>query len=150
MLGGPGEDLADLDPALTILLEPERRRQRGPGLTLGRQVPQRERLAFILVQKRLGVKRIDLRRPTVEIDVDDVLGLGGEVRRPRCQRITHWHTATHDIRALGNLPQIARITEQAEESEHPHARAYLAEGLTPCRPSERVVVHVGLKSVVSS
>ena len=93
VLGRPGEDLADLDPALAVLLEPKRRRRARPRLALRGQVPLGQRLALVLLQERLGVEGVDLRRPTVQIDVDDMLGLGGEVRRLRRQRIADRRTA---------------------------------------------------------
>ena len=44
-------------------------------------------LAGVLGEQRLGVERVDVRRPAVHEQVDDVLGLGREVRRVRQQRI---------------------------------------------------------------
>ena len=85
-----GEDLADLDAALAVLLEPERRPEaRCRSCARCVRFPLGQRLACVLVQERLGVEGIDLRRSAVQEDVDDVLGLGGEVRRPRRQRIAH-------------------------------------------------------------
>ena len=47
----------------------------------------RQRLAVVLVEQRLGVERVDVRRPAVHEQVDDPLGLAGEVRRLRGQRV---------------------------------------------------------------
>ena len=54
------EQLADLDAALAVLLELERRGERRPGLPLGRQVLRRQRLAGVFLERRLGVERIDV------------------------------------------------------------------------------------------
>jgi hypothetical protein len=65
VLSRPREDLADLDAALPILLKPKRGGQGGPGLSFRRQVSLRQHFAFVFLEKWLGVKRIDLRRPTI-------------------------------------------------------------------------------------
>ena len=52
-----------------------------PVWPLGRQVAAGQRLAGVLGERRLGVERVDVRRPAVHEQVDDVLGLGREVRR---------------------------------------------------------------------
>jgi hypothetical protein len=60
--------------------EPEGRAH-GPGrLPLGTQVDSRQRLAVVFVQKRLGVKGIDVRGAAVHEQVDHLLGPGREVR----------------------------------------------------------------------
>ena len=53
---------------------------RRAGFALGAQVRVRQRLAVIFVQQRLGIERVDLRRPAVHEQVDDLLGLAGEMR----------------------------------------------------------------------
>ena len=55
--------------------------KRGPGLALGRQVPPGSGWPAYFVERRLGVERIDVRRPAVHEQVDDALGLGREMRR---------------------------------------------------------------------
>ena len=40
----------------------------------------RQRLAGVLRQRRLGVERVDVRRPAVQEEVDDALRLAGKVR----------------------------------------------------------------------
>ena len=85
--GGVREQLADLDAALAVLLELERRGERGAGLALGRQVRHRQGLAGVFVQRRLGVERIDVGGPAVHEQVDDALGLRRKMRQPRRQRI---------------------------------------------------------------
>src|SRR5262249_22785682 len=54
------EQVADLDAALPILAELERRRQRRPGLPLGREVGLGQLLPRVLEQGWLGVKGIDV------------------------------------------------------------------------------------------
>ena len=39
----------------------------------------RQRLAGVLLQGGLGIERVDVRRPAVQEEVDDALGLAGEV-----------------------------------------------------------------------
>ena len=51
-----------------------------PVLRSVRRLRSRQRLAVVLVEQRLGVEGVDLRRPAVHEQVDDVLGLGREVR----------------------------------------------------------------------
>src|SRR6185503_4876223 len=47
----------------------------------------RERLPGVLLQRGLRVPRIDVRRPAIQEDMDDMLRLGREVGRSRRQRI---------------------------------------------------------------
>ena len=68
-------------PLLSVLAERERRLEQIAGLALGLEVPAGQRLAVELVEHRLGVEGVDLRRPAVEEKEDDVFGLGREVRR---------------------------------------------------------------------
>ena len=58
-----------------------------PVLRSVRRFAGRQRLAGVLRQRRLGVERIDLRRPAVDEDVDDVLRLRREVRLLRRERV---------------------------------------------------------------
>ena len=81
-----GEDLADLDAALAVLLEFERRAEGRAGLALGPEILGRQFLARVRVEHRLGVEGVDLRRPTVHEQVDHPLRLrrqGGRLRRQR-------------------------------------------------------------------
>ena len=80
------EELADLDAALAVLLELERRRERRAGAPLGLQ-RDRQRLAGVLRERRLGVERVDVRRAAVHEQVDDALRLGGKRRLLRRERI---------------------------------------------------------------
>ena len=56
------------------------------GLALGAQMLARQGLPGVLRQHGLGIERVDVRRPAIEEEVDDPLGLGREVRRVRRQR----------------------------------------------------------------
>src|SRR5262249_55198917 len=62
-----------------VLSELERRGQGRPSRALGGQVPLRQPLPLVLLQRLLGVEGVHLRRAAVEVDVDDVLGPGREV-----------------------------------------------------------------------
>ncbi len=75
------EQVADFDPALAVLLELEGRAHGRAGLALGGQIG-RHRLAVVAVEHRLGVERVDVRRPAVHEQVDDPLGPGSQRRAP--------------------------------------------------------------------
>ena len=79
--GGLGEELADFDSALAILLEFEGRRQRGPRFAFGGQVGNRQFFAGKLGQAWFGVKRIEMGRAAVHKQVNDAFGLRGKLRR---------------------------------------------------------------------
>ena len=86
VLGGVREDLADFEPALAVLL----RTCKGDGKAAPvrrsvRRFAGRQRLAGILGQRGLGVERIDLARPAIGEDVDDLFGLGRELRLLRAR-----------------------------------------------------------------
>ena len=65
VFGHVRKQFADFDAALAVFLELERRGKRGPGLALGQQVAARQLPARVFRQRRLGIERIDLRRPAV-------------------------------------------------------------------------------------
>src|SRR5258708_6686164 len=77
------EDLADLRAVLPILLEAERRPHQIPGCELGPRRFEGQRLAVELVQHRLVVETIHLRKPTLQENYDDVFSLRRKVRRFR-------------------------------------------------------------------
>jgi hypothetical protein len=83
---------AHFDSALAVLFETERRAQQISGLALGFQVGRRHRLAVVLGKQRLRIEGINLRRPAVEEEKDDMLGFGREVGRFGCQRTSGLRT----------------------------------------------------------
>ena len=88
VFGDAGKQLANLDAALAVLLERERRAKGRAGLALGREV-QRNGLAVVLGELGLRVERVDLRRTTVHKQKNHALGLGGQVETssaPSCSR----------------------------------------------------------------
>ena len=87
VLGGSRENLAHLDAALPILAKAERRRERGAGGPLGRQVPARQRPTGVACEQWFGIEGIELTRAAVEIDVNDMFHAGRKMRRPRRERI---------------------------------------------------------------
>ena len=91
------KELADLDAALAVLLELERRGKRRAGLPLGRQIRRRQSSAGVFCQSRLGIERIDVARSAVHEQVNDPLGLRRKMRRPLGQRIL---VAVHRRRLL--------------------------------------------------
>src|SRR5262249_51349707 len=99
-----------------VPLELERRGERGPGLALGWQVGSREGLAVALGQERLRVEGVNVTRPAVGEDVDDALGLRGEVGLSRRERVGD---------RLGS--QRAGLVENSGEAEGPEPEAAAAE-----------------------
>ena len=82
-----------------------------------RRLPRRQRLAVVLVEHRLGVERVDLRRPAVHEQVDDVLRLRREVRLLRRERVER-RRRRGERRVVG---------EHAGEAEHAEAGAAAGE-----------------------
>ena len=72
-LGDMREDLADLQAALAMLGELERRHHQAAGLALGLDAGGRRLLAVVLRQIRLGVEGVDLRRAAVHEEMDELL-----------------------------------------------------------------------------
>ena len=72
------EKAADVDAALPVLFELERRGQQTAGGAFGAQVDRRGPLSLILQQRRLRVEHIQLRRPAHHEEHNVVLGLGGK------------------------------------------------------------------------
>ncbi len=122
---GFGEHLASFEPALAVLGELERRRQR--------DVVAGDRLAVHLRQHRLRVPRIEVGRRALGEDVDDGLGFAGEVRRLGRQ----W--AGGDL-ALGlGRDEVVRIEDVGERQgtqSHAHPAEELAAG-------QKVVLEIG-------
>ena len=80
MLRGVMEQLADLEPALAVALESERRPQRRTGRALGLQPVERHRLAVEFLELWFGIEGVHLRRPAVHEQVHHPLGLRREMR----------------------------------------------------------------------
>ena len=122
--GRLGEQLADLDAALAVLRELERRAHGRAGLALGAQIAAGQRLAVILVQQRLGIERVDLRRPAVHEQVHDLLGLAGKVRRLGRQR-----SAAPPAVAARRAAQQPVGGQHAGQAQHAEAHAAAGEHL---------------------
>jgi hypothetical protein len=75
--------VADLDPALAVPLEPERRAQGGACLALGAKGRAWKQLAVMFRQQWIGVKGAHLRRPAIHEQVDDLPRSRGKVGRLR-------------------------------------------------------------------
>ena len=116
-LGDVRKELADLDAALAVLLELERRREGRAGLALGAAGCRvGSALPAYFCQRRLGIERIDVRRAAVHEQVDDALGLGGKLRRLGQERVAARHG-----RGLREGRQVAQLREG--EAGQPHAAA---------------------------
>ncbi len=81
-----GKNLADRDTAFTLRPKLKRRLHQGARLALSPQVAARIRLTVVLLQSRLVVETVDMRRRAIQEQVDDVLRLRREVGRLRRQR----------------------------------------------------------------
>ncbi len=80
------EELTDLQPALAVFAELERRAQE-PGVLIVLFGEFRgNRLTVILGQHWLGIEGIDVGRSAVQEQKNDVLGLGREMGRLRAKR----------------------------------------------------------------
>src|SRR6266446_10876712 len=83
------EDLADLDAALTVRLELKWRRQRASRWAFGGEIPSRNYFLRPLCQRRFWVESVHVRRPAIQINVNDTLGARGKLRLLWRQRITN-------------------------------------------------------------
>ena len=130
------EELADLQAALALLLELERRRER-------HAVQARQRLVGVLGEGRLGIPGVDVRRPAAGEDVDDMLGLGGEVHRVRGQA----RPLARPSRRRRRTPSGAQhaLTEHRQQGHRPHAHARCR-----CNISRRVRMASSGRSVCSA
>src|ERR1700683_3451875 len=75
-----GEDLTDLDAAFAAAAEGEWRAEQIAGLALSLQVAAGDGLAAVLLQHRLGIKRVHLGGAAVEKEKYDVFGRSRKVR----------------------------------------------------------------------
>ena len=74
------KQVADRDPALTMLPEGERRREGHTGLPLRLKVLVGQHLACPTREFRFGIKGVDLRHAAVQKDMDDPPSRGGKMR----------------------------------------------------------------------
>ena len=84
--GDMREELADLDPALPMATEFERRTEGRAGFSLGAQVFYRQLLAVQFIELGLRVEGVDVGGTSVHEEVDDPLRLRGEGGRARQAR----------------------------------------------------------------
>ena len=111
MLGRFCENLAHFHTALTIFGKFKRRCKCCTCLAFsGQFVVGGQGLAVVFGQHRLGVEGVHLRRPPVEINMNDVLRPGRKMRRPRCQRRV-------DLLRLRQL--LLGVGHQRVQADHP-------------------------------
>ena len=139
--GGSGEQLADLQTALPVPAKLERRAHGGAGLALGAEVGARQRLSVVLRQQGLGVERVDVRRAAVHEQVDDLLGPGGELGRPRGQGIERIGRRRARPRR-GERSEPAVVGQHARQADEAEAHAAAVEDLAT---GEEGVVGVELR-----
>ena len=121
MLRGFREDLADLDAALAIRPKLKWGRQRASGGSFGGEIPSRNDFLRPLCQRRFWVESVHVRRPAIQINVDDALGACGKLRLLRRQRVTNGGCA------CGH--EQPGILQQGGETQHAEAGAHLAQQL---------------------
>ncbi len=114
------EDLGNFQPALAVLLECEGRLERRACLAFGGPIG-RDRLAVVLGEHRLGVERIDMRRPAVHEQMHDPFCLAGKLRRLRQHRRYRAARRACDIGGIGLRGQ-ARVGHQIPQRQRaePH------------------------------
>ena len=132
-----GEDLAHFVAVLPVLGPGEGRLHQIAGGELGARRLIGERLAVPLVELGLVIERIDGGQAAGEEHEDDVLGLGGEVRRLDGPGIGF------DCGALGG------ITEQGGQGGHAESGS---EGLQsfPARPGNDLIVHHNPLNIIAA
>ncbi len=84
--GGLMEEFADLQTTLAVTMKLERRRKCGTRFAFG-QESVGDGLAGVLLQRGLGIEGIDMAGAAVTEELNDSLGLGGEVARLGQQNI---------------------------------------------------------------
>jgi hypothetical protein len=83
-----GEQLADLEPRLTMLLEfPRRREQVSRGGKFELRLGDGKGLTIQFGELGLGVEGVDMRHPAVHEEKNDLPGRGWEMRRLGGQRV---------------------------------------------------------------
>ena len=126
-LRGVAKKLADLDAALTVLPEAERRLHGRAGLALGGELGGHG-LAVVPGQHRLRIEGVNVRRPAVCKQVDDALG---PAQRRRLGREGIDAGDRQRRRSRGRVaeggairwPHEPGISHQAAQRESPHAHA---------------------------
>ena len=117
-----GKELADLDAALAVALEGERRGHQGSVSLIAalRAEVRRQRLAGVAGQRRFGVEGIDVRRAAVHEQEDEPLGPGRKVRVLGGERIG---------RPAPGRCEHARLGEDARQGNGAEAATNAAENL---------------------
>ena len=122
------EDLAHLRPALAVLLELEWRLHQIAGLALVIGDGARQRLAVVLLQHRLVIEGVHLRRAAVHEQENNVLGLGLEI----------WNARAWDALYRSRVRPGERFTHQTGKAQHAEAAAHPAQRFPPRqRPASR-------------
>src|SRR5262249_37142114 len=117
------ENIADLNSVLPVFLEGERRLHQISSGELGPRSLIGKGLAVILIEQRFVIKRVDLAKPALQEDDDDVFCLGGEMR------------------SFGR-PGIAQGRGHGSEAGHAEAGGESLQRISPCkRRQTRSVSH---------
>ena len=122
--GHARKQLAHFNAALAVLLELERRRKCRAGFALSGKIAGGQGFVRVFFQRRLRVKRIDVRRPAVEENVDDPFGPRGKQRRFRRQRIDDLPCPRFGWQQTG-------LRHQRREPQRAHAHAAFAQEVAP-------------------
>ena len=126
------EQLTDLDAALAVLFERERRLHERAGLALRGHRTAGERLPVVLREHGLGIERIDLREAAIHEEEDDALGPRGMIEGAGRE----FAGLIEDATRLRD-----RFVHQAREGEHPETAAHPAQRVTPRPGSFQKIAH---------
>ena len=118
-LRGMGEDFADFDSALAVLLKLERRRKSRARLAFRAQIRRWKRFSGVFVERRFGIERVHMGRSAIHEKVNDALGFGGKLW---CFG-REWRSGSR-ARPCGRLQQARRLHDGCEaQRAHAHPAA---------------------------
>ncbi len=86
-LGSATKDVAHFDAAFSVLAKFEWRGQGGARLALGGKRAAGQQFAGVFLERRFGIKGVDVRGAAVHEDVDDAFCFRGEVGRVGEERV---------------------------------------------------------------
>ena len=114
-LGREGQEFTDFQSALAMVTVLKRNGHQRSGGTLGSQIGTLRFLTRKLVQRRLGIKQIALKRPTVHEQVNNPLDFGLKMRlHPQIR----WRTSRF-------------LSEQISQGKHSESSPCRLQRLTP-------------------
>ena len=119
-----GKQVADRDAALAVVAElPRAAEHVSHVVELRRMRLDLDRLPMLAVEPRLGVERVDLRRPAVHEQEDDARGLCREVRRPCRQRVARNRAGVRGRATVTRGGAEGRLAKQRRQGQRAEAPA---------------------------